>query len=381
MLGRGVIAFFLLISLETFGRTGPLKMDLLTSSPGLNLFSAFGHSAIRIYQEGGQDKVYSFGYIAFNLDSYKSLVLEGEVYSKLKVYPYQNYIYPLKRKGQSLDQLTLNLSQPQILAIKDTLDAIVAKNEGKIKHDFLKHNCVLVIHEILKEDLQLSEKDLKTLTNKTYRDIVGDYTGVNDWMLFYTDLIGGTNTDQFVTTEESFFIPYNYASYLSGLPNIVLASSAVENAKTESNKPFVSPSMLFLGLLILFVCIKVVEVWQKKQFKSVDNIVFLAVTSIGFYLLCLMAVNQYALKWNLDILWANPILVLPLLSRKYFNTARWLYVASLVVWLISWYSGFQNYIGVQWPLIVIVLSRLFYRKVDLPTNGSKKGLSKEFMTE
>ena len=361
---RTFLILLLFFSFNSFGRTGPLKIDLLTSSPGQNLFSAFGHSAIRIYQEGGQDRVYSFGYIAFNVDSYKSLVLEGEVYSRLKVYQYQDYIRPLNRKHQSLDQLTLNLSRSQILAIQDTLRSIVKKDNGRIKHDFLKQNCVLVINEMLKSYLHLPEEGRDESTGKTYRDVIKEYTGANPWMLFYLDLLEGATCDKEISVKESFFIPYNYSLYLSNVPHAVLSYERIESPKAEQGDSLVNPKPLFGFFLVVFLIIKAIEIKGKRYFALVDNLVFVAITVIGLYLLFLMYVNQYGLKWNLNILWANPVLILILLDKKYLAKVRWVYVVSLLIWIISWLAEIQVFNYAVLPLILIVLSRLFYRNAS-----------------
>ena len=110
-----VISFtFLSLSAQSQTLSETAKISLLTCNPGTDLYSVFGHSAIRVKdQEKGIDWVYNYGTFDFNVPNFYMKFARGYLNYKLSVYPMKYFIEEYKRENRSIYEQVLVLNQSE----------------------------------------------------------------------------------------------------------------------------------------------------------------------------------------------------------------------------------------------------------------------------
>ena len=69
------------------------RISLITAEPGKELYTSFGHSAIRVYDPAtGLDLVYNYGTFDFDAPGFYPNFLRGKLNYSLSVYDFKNAI-------------------------------------------------------------------------------------------------------------------------------------------------------------------------------------------------------------------------------------------------------------------------------------------------
>ena len=144
---------FLLILL-TFAGLSPAKaqfweVSLLTADPGTELYSSFGHSAIRMREIGpdGRDLVFNFGTFDFDTPNFYGKFATGKLNYMLSVVPYDRFIVEYDYYKRGLREQVLDLNQEQKDFLLQHLDAQYDPARRFYKYDFFYNNCATKIRD------------------------------------------------------------------------------------------------------------------------------------------------------------------------------------------------------------------------------------------
>ena len=91
---KRIVLFFLLIFCGLQVKSQVYEISLLTCDPGKELYSSFGHSAIRVRQigTGGQDLVFNFGTFDFDTPNFYGKFATGKLNYMLSLTTYDRFI-------------------------------------------------------------------------------------------------------------------------------------------------------------------------------------------------------------------------------------------------------------------------------------------------
>ena len=95
---RNLLVIVLILTLYTHPTraqdTCALRISLLTCTPGSELYSIFGHSALRVIdQSTGTDAVYNYGTFDFDDPNFYSKFVRGKLLYALDREAFPNFIY------------------------------------------------------------------------------------------------------------------------------------------------------------------------------------------------------------------------------------------------------------------------------------------------
>ena len=90
-----------------------LRISLLTCAPGAELYSTFGHTAIRVqYQTNGMDEVFNYGTFEFDDDFYSKFV-RGKLLYALSVQSFPEFLYQYQMESRSVVEQELSFTCAQ----------------------------------------------------------------------------------------------------------------------------------------------------------------------------------------------------------------------------------------------------------------------------
>ena len=188
-----------------------LRISLLTVSPGEELYSTFGHSALRIVDSvSNTDIVYNWGTFNFDEPGFYSKFMRGKLHYYLSSDEFSSFRDANKEDHRGMIEQVLNLSCTEKLKMA----ALVYKNlqpENKYyKYDFLFDNCTTRIRDLLEKAVDSPVHYSQVVKQKTrFRQLIHVYLDNNDkqWGKFGIDLLLGSKTDAIMSEREVMFLP------------------------------------------------------------------------------------------------------------------------------------------------------------------------------
>lgn len=383
---------FLLILL-TFVGLSPAKaqfweVSLLTADPGTELYSSFGHSAIRLREIGpdGRDLVFNFGTFDFDTPNFYGKFATGKLNYMLSVATYDRFLVEYDHYKRGLREQVLDLNQEQKDFLLQHLDAQYAPERRFYKYDFFYNNCATKIRDAF--DIALDEQLVwgdTIVEEKTFRNLIDEFVLPLPWADFGIDLALGAVIDRPATELEKQFLPTymeqafaNATIVENGVSRPFVKQSRVllEYPKEATQQSLLNPLVVFWLLAVVFAALTLYGFKKGKLLKGLDiaffgilGILGLVVTFLWFF------TDHSATLWNWNILWAFPghlVLVWGLVARP---NATWIssyllfVMGATVVVLLLWIVGVQSFYPALIPILLLLLLRanfLFYnrKKVD-----------------
>ena len=110
--------FFLVISLTSFSQnnilTDKAQISIFTCGRGNELYTTFGHTAIRIKDESNNlDVVYNYGAFDFNTDNFYLKFVKGDLQYFITATSYDDFIYEYQMENREVIEQTLDFSLAQ----------------------------------------------------------------------------------------------------------------------------------------------------------------------------------------------------------------------------------------------------------------------------
>lgn len=303
------------------------KISLLTIGPGKDVYSAFGHSAMRISDPVlGIDNVYNYGTFTFDNDFYINFA-NGENIYWLSIVPFQQeyYIWAIK-ENRNVIQQTLNITIKQKNALYHFLEKNALPQNSKYHYDYFYDNCSNRIDNALKKVLGDSLKFYTDAAAKehgqsgaTIRQLTHQYLRQSKWGELGIETCLGLEMDRKITPEQFKFLPdflmwnYDKAEIKSGNKFVPLVMEKIflfksyEQVNKESLSGLFSPTVCFSILLLIAVIISFSKFKQSLFCRIFDFALFFICGIIGFLLLYLWFFTTHYSQVNLNLIWANPL--------------------------------------------------------------------------
>lgn len=319
-------------------------ISLLTCAPGAELYSRFGHSAIRIYQPlSGLDIVFNYGLFDFQTPHFYLKFIRGKLLYQLGAQRFSDFIQFYQQEGRRVTEMPFQLSAADKRKIIDFLEKNYQPENRKYLYDFFFDNCASRIRDVLEKAtaLRYTKADAENEHQKSYRQLLDSYLRQAPWEDFGIDLILGLPTDQTAGFRGEMFLPDYLEQNLQagtvqqhhvGNEPIVLVEG---RAPQEANPTLISPLLffsLFFGLILVFS-------WKAgpQTLRWLDTVLFGAIGLAGMlFIFMWFGTNHKATYQNMNLLWANPLaLMLPFARFFSPQTGKWLTQLLLLGCLIA----------------------------------------------
>ncbi|MDR0894200.1 MAG: DUF4105 domain-containing protein [Prevotellaceae bacterium] len=190
-----------------------IRLSLLTCAAGDEIYSLFGHSAIR-YENYTQkmDLVFNYGIFNFNTPNFVFRFALGETDYRLGAIDYERFIEEYVWMKRTVWQQTLNLRPDE----KERLVAALLENyrpENQVyRYNFFYDNCATRprdrIERAVDGTVLYAEDMVSTHVGVTFRSLIYHYTEQHLWARFSIDFCLGSPADQPINRRAMMFIPF-----------------------------------------------------------------------------------------------------------------------------------------------------------------------------
>ena len=340
-----------------------VEVSLLTCSPHDEIYSLYGHTAIRYHDlRTGEDWTFNYGVFNFKASFFVARFLFGLTDYELGVVPFSVFKAEYQRFGCTVTEQVLNFTPKEKQALRRALEENYKPENRVYRYNVLYDNCTIRARDIIEKSLdgatikyasQLPEIPLDEGCN-TYRKLLHIYTKEHPWAQFGDDLCLGLKADFVITWRERQFLPEElmsdvqagriFSSY-AGVRTLVKETRLVVEPGVrfvKSGFPL-TPSQCFYILLALSVVLAMIELLRRRTFAVWDALLMALVGLPGIVVALLFFSQHPTTSTNLQIFLLCPatLFFIPNVVRRK-PTRYW--KISLIL-LIIFFLGFflQDY--------------------------------------
>ena len=367
------LSFFYTASFAAPKLSEKAKFSLITCSPGTEVYSLFGHSALHLSDpDQGIELVYNYGTFDFNTPNFTAKFIRGKLeyaLSRAHFGPFmQTYIY--EKRGAYEQEILLSAEKKQ--ALFDALEARFNSPDRYYMYDFFYDNCATQIRDLgqllYAEEFRLPKAD----SSRSFRSYLAEYTAPSPWLDLGIKVILGRGADKCPSVSEQMFLPDYLAQHLTnsqtpagpflGKKKALLPWPPVHEPSLKDHYP------LLLFTLLAAFCFALAII--RPQYAYVVDCLLLAVAGLAGAFLCFMwwGTDHAATQWNLNILWLSPF-YLPLLfglkkikTNKFFGGLHAILLLSYALALLNWLIAWQAYPLPLLPIFAYLSYRLYVYK-------------------
>lgn len=348
-----------------------VEIGLITCSPHEEVYSLYGHSAIR-YRElnTGRDFTFNYGVFDFKAPHFISRFVFGKTDYELGVIPTDLFCKYYKSWGSQVTEQVLNLTNEEKAQIKLALSINLQPENRIYRYNFFYDNCSTRPRDIIANNLNgeiIYEQ--RTDFTPSFREMIHQLTARHPWAAMGNDLLLGVKADLKTSRSEQEFLPMNllydfdHAQIYSHDGNYkplvkerrTLVPAGVQMVKKEFP---LSPTEVAILLLLIFICIFLLEWKRKSCIIWIDLPVMLIYGLAGCIILLMFFSEHPTTSTNLQVLLFNPLplFFIPSVLRKKPATRYW--QATIVLIAMFFVGGiWQDYAEGTEILALCLLSR------------------------
>ncbi len=362
----------LLLCFSTFAQdTSRLRISLLTCAQGNQLYSTFGHSALRVIDSNAvTDNVYNYGTFNFYEKDFYIKFVKGKLKYYVDVEGFQDFQYGYILDNRPITEQLLNLSPQAKIEIRQALNENLKEENKYYLYNFFLDNCTTRLRDLLlKYQQPLPSLPPVMPTNSTFRDAVHQShdSSHSPWLKLGMDIMLGVHADDVMTTEQQQFLPINLQKALAETKqnNLVLSTQNLFYVEPQKKSSFIfTPFVCFLSIFLLFIILQTIKSnFSINILVAMDSFLFFTVGILGTVLAILWAITDHVtLQNNYNLLWAWPThIVLAFCVKstsKRATTYRLLAAIFLILLLACWLFLAQQFNNALLPIIILLIWRL-----------------------
>ncbi|TRW24651.1 DUF4105 domain-containing protein [Flavobacterium zepuense] len=203
------------------------NITLITCGPGNELYSVFGHTAVRVHDPAANlDVVYNFGTFDFSTPNFYLKFVKGDLQYFVSASSYEDFVYTYQYYNRDVLEQQLNLSPTQKQQIYNELTTTLNSDKRFYTYKFFDRNCTTMVGDIFTRYIPGGISMKNDDAGKTNREIIYERLNSSFYENLGISLIFGHKTDM--------------EQYKLFLPNQLL--QGVANTKTTTG-PLAQPTV------------------------------------------------------------------------------------------------------------------------------------------
>ena len=337
------------------------RMSLLTCSPGEELYTCFGHSAIRYTDTlNGEwvDFVFNYGTFEFSEGFYLKFA-RGKLNYMLSVEEFAGFQQAYLYGGRGILENEFKLNPEQIRSLGALLIENAKKENKFFQYDFFYDNCATRVRDIVLKAFPEIQQNEKTFSNRPrFRHDIDVYLAHQYLADFGIDLVLGMPCDKTPEAGQTSFLPDSLQSNMMAWTlngKKVLGRThellPIDDSLFEKQAPSAKPILYVTLSAMLFAGFSLYLGWKKRGWNFLERLFLGFFGLLGVVLFVMWFLTDHTTtKWNFNILWANPMLFSIVFAR----------LNSLKAWI-------QKYVYVQMILSAYVLLAVYIPLIGIQT--------------
>ena len=321
-----IIIFTIFLALNGGAAAHPLdsvEISLLTCSPHNEVYSLYGHTALRIRDDANhQDWAVNYGVFDVTKSFFVPRFIFGLTDYEIGIFPFDLFCYEYRYYGSSVTEQILDLTTEEKQRIFNAIAENYRPENREYRYNFFYKNCTTQARDVVYDNLSeyIEYKELKPSGFSSFRELIHEYNEEFRWARFGNDILLGVGADRSTTREEREFLPeklmedFDHA-YIGNRKLVKQKTVIVEkrdNAGTEllpmaMSPTVITPTHIALLILVLSIIVTAIEHSTRRTLWQFDAIMMLLCGLAGIILFLMLFSQHPTVRVNLQLLLFNPL--------------------------------------------------------------------------
>ena len=366
-----------------------IRISLLTCGPGEEIYSLYGHTAIRFHDlKNNQDLVVNYGMFSFSQRFFILRFVFGLTDYEMGIMPFDAFMEEYDSEGRWVKEQVLNIPLQDKMKIAMAIEKNYLPENRTYRYNYFYDNCTTRARDILIKNISenVETKDNQKISS-SYRKEIHKWNGDHSWARWGNDLLLGVNADRSIDGKEQQFLPDNLSEdwktakikYADGKVYKFISQEhyLISKNKSSANNNAVDSNIFnpysLIGAIIVIILL---ASWKKTKYPLPYKIVMWCVwliTGLCGVIITAMIFSQHpTVSLNLQILLLNPLnlgMLVPALARnkKYNLTILTCLILFFLGGIIQSYADGLEYLA--FILLIVsqrdLLSQLLKNKKQL----------------
>lgn len=362
------LLLFLITSFSLFAQKDSIQnrgiqVSLLTCGAGDEIYSVFGHTAVRIVDSNsGTDIVYNYGTFDGYDDNFEINFMRGKLKYYISEETFEDFISMYQMEGRWVEEQILHTSEQEKKQIQDYLLINMQPENRAYKYDFFFDNCATRIRDIFTQTHGQAFKYPNVLPDGkslTFRTLINRYLAKNPWERFGINILLGSKIDQKMTNAQIMFLP----DYLQdGIEGATLNGKQFAERKNRiiNETKGVQESDFTIWIVLIGLLLLTVLGHYTPQLRLLGvimtNLILFTTGILGLLILTMwFATDHQTCANNFNILWALPTNLFFIFRKKQYKYAMIAIILILISLLLHIVSIQQMLLPEMIPLLLMLL--------------------------
>ncbi len=210
-----IIILNFLIICDGYSLSDSSTVSVLTYEPGNELYTIFGHTAIRISdQPANLDRIYNFGTFDFSSPFFYIRFIRGNLDYFLSVYDFNTLMHQSCIEKRKIHEQVLDMSAKEKDQLYYKLEQCYHSSDRFYQYDFFYDNCATRVRDAVFTSMATEiQYDTSAFCCQTFRQLLNPYLTGNYWVNIGVNLALGKRADKTATSFDFMFIP----DYIMGI--------------------------------------------------------------------------------------------------------------------------------------------------------------------
>lgn len=435
------ISLFLCLLLGAFGHLtateDSIRVTLLTCSPGEEVYSLYGHTAIRCQrissaspakeerkerigsEEAGEgptegsegkasfdDVVFNYGVFDMSKPHFVWHFVLGQTDYMVQAIPWEYFVLEYEERGSSITEQELNLTTAEAERLTKRLVENCRPENCKYRYNFLYRNCTTMVRDMVEEVVTpayILYPD--TLPHLTAREILHGYTCLHPWAEVGNDLLLGAEVDTIMSERAAMFIPQNLSTCFDGAfilnpdgdrrplvrskamllqakpkPQALQASGGDWQQKLTSLVGARPVESALLAFALLCIAILLLERWLRRIIWPFDVLILLLQGAAGLLLTFMFFFSEHpgvGSNWQIWPLCPLALLGIPIVMKSPGGRGKTFWYAAYFV-VLALFLLFSPWIPQEFAKITVPLALcMLTRPLSYHIAGNRKPVKKQ----
>lgn len=339
-----------------------IEISLLTCSPHDEIYSLYGHTAIRFQDKSeGIDYAINYGVFSFQKPFFILRFVFGITDYEMGIVPFQDFCQEYQYYGAQVVQQDLNLLPEEKLNIARALQNNYEPQNRVYRYNYFYNNCTTKARDIILENIK-GKVVFKNEVNggQSFRDMIHSCNENYRWARFGNDILLGARADFKTSRSDQQFLPekletdFNAADVITadGRSYPLVKRSVVvipSEVKGITNKGFCpTPRQCAWALFVILTITSFAGIILKKKMLYVDFTIMLISGLLGIVLFVMLFSEHPTTSTNIQILVLNPASLFGcyymIKNRRNESALKRLWIICAVILTLFIFCGFfQSY--------------------------------------
>ena len=348
------------------------RISILTCDPGEDVYSMYGHTAIRVTDLSQKlDAVFNYGIFSFETPNFMYRFAKGQTDYLMIGQRFDTFLPDYEKEKRSVYEQVLNLSPASKTRLFQALLENARPENRVYRYNFFMDNCATRVRDMIERNAGEPVLFTDNHPTESYRDLIKKFHHSFRWIDLGIDLLVGKKADEPVSAYGQMFLPEYLQNQFAkaeitvegkSQPLVLETKTLVEYPNSKLNSDWHWPAFVF-GLIFL-----VIAFYSVRSFLRNSN-----TDKLDYWLLSLSGLAGLIIGWftlysehpamspNYNLLWAFPLnLVFAFIWRKkdWRKYTRYYFYFSGILLLLSFVCGQQFN-----PAVYLIILTLMVRVV------------------